>query len=104
LGNALFLHDDNPKNWDAWDVDADYRTSYVQVSELVSATVEMEGPLRAVVRFTRKFGSSTLEQRMVCDADSRVLRFETEIDWQEEHKFLKVAFPVAVRSRRAKHA
>src|SRR4029077_898371 len=53
------------------------------------------------VRFTRKFGASTLEQRMVLDADSRVLRFETEIDWQEEHKFLKVAFPVAVRSSRA---
>ena len=101
VGNALLLHDDNPKNWDAWDVDADYRTSFVQVTELVSANVEMEGPLRAAVRFTRKFGSSTLEQRMVLDADSRVLRFETEIDWQEEHKFLKVAFPVAVRSSRA---
>jgi len=101
VGNALLLHDDNPKNWDAWDVDADYRTSFVQVTELASANVEMEGPLRAAVRFTRKFGSSTLEQRMVLDADSRVLRFETEIDWQEEHKFLKVAFPVAVRSSRA---
>jgi alpha-mannosidase len=38
---------------------------------------------------------------MVLDAGSRVLRFETEVDWQEEHKFLKVAFPVAVRSARA---
>jgi alpha-mannosidase len=61
----------------------------------------MDGPLRAAVRFTRNFGSSTLEQRMVLDAGSRVLRFETDVDWQEEHKFLKVAFPVAVRSSRA---
>jgi alpha-mannosidase len=38
---------------------------------------------------------------MILDAGSRVLRFETEVDWQEEHKFLKVAFPVAVRSARA---
>src|SRR6266849_1984615 len=101
FGNALLLHDDNPKNWDAWDVDADYRKSFVQVTELASATVEMEGPLRASVRFTRNFGSSELQQRMVLDAGSRVLRFETEVDWQEEHKFLKVAFPVAVRSARA---
>jgi alpha-mannosidase len=102
-GNALLLHDDNPKNWDAWDVDADYRQSFVEVSELASAKVEMDGPLRAAVRFTRNFGSSMLEQRMVLDAGSRVLRFETDVDWQEEHKFLKVAFPVAVRSSRASY-
>jgi alpha-mannosidase len=38
---------------------------------------------------------------MVLDAGSRVLRFETEVDWQEQHKFLKVGFPVDVRSARA---
>ena len=101
LGNALLLHNDNPKNWDAWDVDADYRNSFVRVTDLENARVEMEGPLRAAVRFTRNFGSSKLQQRMVLDADSRVLRFVTEVDWQEQHKFLKVAFPVAVRSSRA---
>jgi alpha-mannosidase len=100
-GNALLLHDDNPKNWDAWDIDADYRKSFVQLAEIARANVEMEGPLRAAVRFTRNFGSSKLEQRMVLDASSRVLRFETEVDWHEEHKFLKVAFPVSVRSSRA---
>ena len=101
LGNALLLHDDNPKNWDAWDVDADYRKTFVQLTQLAGASVEMDGPLRAAVRFVREFGSSKLEQRMVLDAGSRVLRFETDVDWQEEHKFLKVAFPVAVRSSRA---
>jgi alpha-mannosidase len=38
---------------------------------------------------------------MVLDAGSRVLRFECDVDWQEEHKMLKVAFPVAVRSPHA---
>jgi alpha-mannosidase len=49
----------------------------------------------------RHFGSSRLEQRMVLDAGSRVIRFETDVDWQEEHRFLKAAFPVDVRSPRA---
>jgi alpha-mannosidase len=101
LGNLLQLHDDNPKNWDAWDVDADYRKSVKDLVGLSSTKVEMSGPLRAAVRFTREFGSSKLEQRMVLDAGSRVIRFETDVDWQEEHKFLKVAFPVAVLSPRA---
>jgi alpha-mannosidase len=38
---------------------------------------------------------------MVLDAGSRVIRFECDVDWQEEHKMLKVAFPVAVRSPQA---
>jgi alpha-mannosidase len=100
-GNLLQLHDDNPKNWDAWDVDADYRRRSSDITRLVKATVETSGPLRAAVRFTREFGASRLEQRMVLDAGSRVVRFETDVDWQEEHKFLKAAFGVAVRSPRA---
>jgi alpha-mannosidase len=101
LGNMLQLHEDNPKNWDAWDVDADYRQHSTDITSLAGVTVEMDGPLRATVRFVREFGRSRLEQRMVMDAGSRVLRFETEVDWHEEHRFLKVAFPVAVRSPRA---
>jgi alpha-mannosidase len=30
-----------------------------------------------------------------------VLRFECDVDWQEQHKMLKVAFPVAIRSPHA---
>ena len=100
-GNLLQLHEDNPRNWDAWDVDADYRNRHVDLVSLDEARVEMDGPLRGTVRFKRRFGDSVLEQRMVLDAGSRVLRFETDVDWQETHKFLKVAFPVAVRSFRA---
>ena len=100
-GNLLQLHDDNPKNWDAWDVDAGYRTQFTNLTSLSGSEVEMSGPLRGAVRFKREFGGSKLEQRMVLDAGSRVLRFETEVDWEETHKFLKGAFPVAVRSPRA---
>jgi alpha-mannosidase len=100
-GNLLQLHIDQPARWDAWDLDADYRKSTTDLTELASEEVEISGPLRAAVRFTRKFGSSTLQQRMVLDARSRVLRFETDVDWQEKHKLLKVAFPVAILSTRA---
>jgi alpha-mannosidase len=100
-GNLLQIHPDNPARWDAWDIDLSYRDSVTDLVELAAQEVEVAGPLRAAVRFTRKFGGSKLEQRMVLDAGARVLRFETDVDWQEEHKLLKVAFPVAVRSARA---
>jgi alpha-mannosidase len=100
-GNLLQLHEDHPKNWDAWDVDADYRDHSTDINSLTQSSIEVGGPLRAAVTFVREFGRSRLEQRMVLDAGSRVLRFETEVDWHEKHRFLKVAFPVAIRSPRA---
>ncbi|TMG70899.1 MAG: alpha-mannosidase, partial [Chloroflexi bacterium] len=33
--------------------------------------------------------------------DGRVLRFETQVDWHERHKMLKVAFPVTISSPKA---
>jgi alpha-mannosidase len=100
-GNLLQLHDDNPANFDAWDIDSNYLKHRVDLMELSRQEVEVPGGLRGAVRFTREFGSSRFSQRMVLDAGSRVLRFECDVDWQEEHKLLKVAFPVAVRSSRA---
>ncbi len=100
-GNLLQLHDDNPARWDAWDIDIDYRKTAVDLTELSAHQVVKPGGLRGAIRFTREFGTSRFTQLMVLDAGSRVLRFETDVDWREEHKLLKVAFPVAVRSSNA---
>jgi alpha-mannosidase len=78
-GNVLELHDDNPRRWDAWDLDIEHRDAYVVVG--------------------RRFGSSTVTQRI--SLEGRVLRFATEVDWHERHKILKVAFPVGVSAREA---
>jgi alpha-mannosidase len=101
VGNLLQLHDDNPARWDAWDLDIEYLKNRVDLLELAGLQVESSGGMRGAVRFIREFGRSRVSQLMVLDAGSRVLRFECDVDWQEEHKMLKVAFPVAVRSRQA---
>ncbi|TMD73977.1 MAG: hypothetical protein E6I82_06720, partial [Chloroflexi bacterium] len=31
-GNVLELHDDNPRRWDAWDLDIEHRNSFVSVT------------------------------------------------------------------------
>ena len=82
-GNMLELHDDNPRRWDAWDLDIEHRDSFVTAT------------------FDRRFGDSILKQSIRLDAGSRVLRFETTADWHERHKMLKVAFPVTVSAREA---
>jgi alpha-mannosidase len=98
-GNLLQLHEDNPARWDAWDLDSDYRMSFTEVTKIEQ--VKVRGGLRGWLAFMRKFGDSILTQVMSLEAGSRVLRFETVVNWQEEHKMLKVAFPVTVSSREA---
>ena len=100
-GNLLHLHDDNPAKWDAWDLDLDYLNSKTEITDLSAQQIERPRGLRGTVRFNREFGSSQFIQRMVLDADSRVLRFECDVDWQERHKLLKVAFPVTVSADEA---
>jgi alpha-mannosidase len=67
---------------------------------VLTARVEAGG-LRAVVRSRTAFGSSTIDQAMVLTAGSRRIDFVTDVDWHEEHKLLKVAFPVAVHAPHA---
>jgi alpha-mannosidase len=100
-GNLFQLHDDHPRAFDAWDVDRSY---FDQVTDLVavdSVEVVERNPLRSGVRFIRSFGASSITQTMRLSAGSRRLEFHTEVEWHERHRFLKVAFPVAVRSTRA---
>jgi alpha-mannosidase len=98
-GNLLQLHDDNPARWDAWDLDPEYRDSFTAVTAI--DVLRRRSGARGALWFKRTFGGSTLIQGMTLDAGSRVLRFETVVDWQERHKMLKVAFPVTVISREA---
>ncbi len=98
-GNLLQLHDDNPSRWDAWDLDREYRDSFIELTAIEQ--VQRRGGLRGLLAFGRRFGESWLFQTMALDAASRVLRFETFVEWQERHKMLKVAFPVTVSAREA---
>jgi alpha-mannosidase len=99
-GNLFQLHDDNPRNWDAWDLDSEYRDSSIDL-RAVEKVQQRGGGLRGLLTLGRSFGESRLFQLMSLDAGSRVLRFETFVEWRERHKMLKVAFPVTVSSREA---
>lgn len=93
-GNVFTLHDDHPNEYDAWDIDSTFEDRVVELVDAESVDVLDHG-----VRLVRRFGASTITQTI--RLRGRRLDFETEVDWHEHHKLLKVAFPVAVRSSRA---
>ena len=107
VGNLFQLHEDRPKDYDAWDVDPDYLDHRIDLAgDALTGPVEIEilsgGGLRGAVRFRRSFGRSVIDQTMVLAAGSRRVDFVTDVDWHEDHKFLKVAFPVAVHAPAAR--
>ena len=100
-GNVFQLHRDNPNLWDAWDVDIFYKEQCEELTALESIEVVENTELRASIRTVRKFGKSAITQTITMRAGSPRIDFHTEVDWHEDHKLLKVAFPVDVLSPRA---
>jgi alpha-mannosidase len=95
VGNVPQLHQDTPNQWDAWDIDPFYRNNRVDLTE-GEVTALPDGLL---VR--RSFGKSTMTQTLRLLEGSRQLDIDTEIDWQEVEKLLKLSFPLDVRAEQS---
>ncbi|WP_133766253.1 alpha-mannosidase [Amnibacterium kyonggiense] len=93
-GGVLQLFRDTPRDWDAWDIDAEDQRTGVEL--LAPESVEVEGDA-VVVR--HRFGASTVEVRIRV-VDGR-LDYAFAIDWHETQKLLKLAFPLDVRATHA---
>ncbi|MCX4834470.1 glycosyl hydrolase-related protein [Streptomyces sp. NBC_01016] len=87
---------DTPNQWDAWDVDVHYRHNITDLREADAVEPTAEG---LVVR--RSFQNSTFTQIFQLAANARELELETRVDWKEQEKLLKLAFPFAVHADRA---
>ncbi|MFI0462995.1 alpha-mannosidase [Saccharopolyspora sp. 5N102] len=94
--NLLQLHADHPNAWDAWDLDAFYRHHTRDLTELDELALD-----NGTVRIRRRFGGSTVEQRISLAADARRVDIDTDIDWHETEKLLKAAFPLDVHADRS---
>ncbi|MEU3859495.1 glycoside hydrolase family 38 C-terminal domain-containing protein [Streptomyces sp. NPDC028722] len=95
--NLLQLHPDFPNMWDAWDVDAFYRNTVTDLTDAESVTAGEDG---TSVRIVRAFGASRVTQVLSLPPGERRLLIDTEVDWHETEKFLKLAFPLDVHAER----
>ncbi|MFE5318755.1 alpha-mannosidase [Paenibacillus sp. NPDC056579] len=101
-GNMLQVFEDKPKGrHEAWDIDIFYQEKMEEIRELRSVEMVETGAVRAVVRFVWGYKASEVRQDMIVYANSRRIDFHTTVDWHEQRKLLKAAFPVEVRSTEA---
>jgi alpha-mannosidase len=100
-GNRFQLHRDLPNRYDAWDIDPFAFETCEEIEGITEICIAEQTELRASIRIERVFGASSIIQHIILCAGSVRIDFDTDIEWQEEHKLLKVAFPVNIRSPRA---
>ena len=98
--NLLQLHRDTPTQWDAWDIDEHYRRNTRDLTEAAAVDI-VDGPEGQSLRIERAFGSSRVVQHLTLDGSAPRLDISTEVDWHEQKKLLKLAFPLDVHAERA---
>ncbi|MGO7161240.1 alpha-mannosidase [Rhizobium johnstonii] len=100
--NQLWVYPaDKPRNWDAWDVDADYAEKAVRLNAPESITLVEDGPHRAAIRVVYRYRDSSVTQTYVLTANARRLDIETTIDWHDRRTLLRTLNPVAAQARKA---
>lgn len=100
-GNVFQMFEDTPGKYEAWDIVETYMELPVELGGTPKLSIDERGPLRASLRLERPLGASKLVQRISLSAGARQLVFETQIDWVERQRLLKVAFPAAINAQRA---
>ena len=100
-GNELIAFKDTPKDYDAWNVDADFEKVFTKLDKADSVELIENGPMRAVIRVTRLWQSSKFVQDITLLAGSDQVDIVNDFDWHETHVLLKAAFPLAAYSAKA---
>ncbi len=100
-GNLLQTFVDKPKQWDAWNIDADFENQHWDLDKADEVKLVESGPLRAIVEIKNHFQNSTFVRDIILYAGIPRVDVKMQVEWHEKHILLKVAFPVSAHSDKA---
>jgi alpha-mannosidase len=100
-GNLLQTFVDKPKEWDAWNIDADFEKQHWDLDKADEVGLAEQSPLRAVLRVKKHFQNSTFTQDITMYAGIPRIDVKMHVSWHEKHILLKVAFPLSAHSDKA---
>jgi alpha-mannosidase len=100
-GNLLQTFYDKPKDWDAWNIDADFEKQHWDLDHADEVKLLESGALRAAIRVKKHFQNSTFTQDITIYAGIPRVDVKMHASWDEKHILLKVAFPLSAHSPKA---
>jgi len=95
--NVFRMYKDMPGVFDAWDIDSFYENAEISL-ENAEIVPEYTGNLISCLCLKKKINKSEIRQKISLKRDRRCIEFETEIDWRETHKLLKVDFNTNIQT------
>ncbi|KAI9927782.1 Glycoside hydrolase, 38 vacuolar alpha mannosidase [Aspergillus wentii] len=103
----LVIFDDKPLYWQAWDVEVFHLESRKELSS-GKTTIAEEDPQRVSVVTETKISDkswvkTTLSLAAAADGQPSYVEMESEVEWKETMKFLKVEFPVDITNTEASY-
>lgn len=102
--NTFLMAEDVPMSWDNWDIDADLEMKFKPCATLIYREIVSQGEVAFIIRSKYEISKkSTITQDIIFFADSPEVRFDTHMDWQDDHRFLKTVFDTDVREDFARH-
>ncbi len=99
--NRFHMFKDVPRLFDAWDIDSNYIEQEITGARNIRLGIVKESGLTAKIEVTGDIGNSAYKQIISLDADSERLEFDTQVEWDELHRLLKVGFPTTIYATEA---
>ena len=100
-GNLLQTFVDKPKQWDAWNIDANFERQHWDLDKADEVKLIESGPLRAVIQVKNHFQNSSFVRDITVYAGVPRVDVKMQADWHEKHILLKVAFPLSAHNDKA---
>ena len=101
--NVLLFGEDLPLHYDNWDVERDTVKQLQPVCGFRGRTVITDGAVEIRLRSVFDIGDgTTLQQDLICYADTPRIDFHTLVDWQSPHRLLKAGFDLDVAAPTAR--
>ncbi len=98
--NELRIYADYPDNFDAWNYEKYSNEEFISITQFEKVEIVEDG-VRKGVKIVRPIFKSKIEQTVWFYDNLNKIDFETKVDWHEQYKMLKVAFPVDINTNKA---
>lgn len=97
------MYEDRPADWDAWDLDEDYKEKGFRRATLETVKIFCIEDLQAGFYMTKCIGNSKLIQKISIEEGSFEISMKVMLEYEESNQHLRLDFPVQIHNSCAEY-